>query len=189
MSSIEDPRDERSVTQISDDGVLATVRCRDTVKLTGRASSGSPMTIRRLTVADAMIRSPKICGPHATVADVRALFVDDHVHAALVVADERVLAVVERGDLAGAADDQPAHEVGQVEGRTVEAEADLEDTRRRMVTEPTRRLAVVDRQQALLGLLCLKRTGRGFCSDADVAARAADREQGPALVERRESTT
>jgi len=41
-----------------------------------------------------------------------------------------------------------------------------------------RRLAVVDDGGVLVGLLCLKRTGRGFCSDLDVASRAASRRPG-----------
>jgi hypothetical protein len=34
-----------------------------------------------------------------------------------------------------------------------------------------RRLAVTSEDGRLLGLLCLKASGRGFCSDEDVAAR------------------
>jgi hypothetical protein len=40
-----------------------------------------------------------------------------------------------------------------------------------MLAAGLRRLAVVDGQGSLLGLLCLKRHLGGFCSDADVAAR------------------
>ncbi len=129
-------------------------------------------------VADAMHRFPKLCAPHATIADLRVLFLDRHVHAALLVADGRLLTVVERGDLTGAADERPALALGRLEGRTIEPAADLEDTRQRMVAGQIRRLAVVDRQRRLLGLLCLKRSGLGFCSDADVAERAAGRIEG-----------
>ena len=87
--------------------------------------------------------------------------------------DGRLLTIVERGELAGAADDRPAIELGRLEGRTIDPAADLEEVRRRMVAGQIRRLAVVDRQMRLLGLLCLKRSGLGFCSDADVAERAA----------------
>ena len=38
-----------------------------------------------------------------------------------------------------------------------------------------RRLAVVDPQGRLLGLLCLKRSRRGFCSAEDVAERDRER--------------
>ena len=130
------------------------------------------------TVADAMHRFPKLCAPQATVADLRVLFLDRHVHAALIVADGRLLTIVERGELAGAADDRPAIELGRLEGRTIDPAADLEEVRRRMVAGQIRRLAVVDRQMRLLGLLCLKRSGLGFCSDADVAERATGRIEG-----------
>ena len=43
-----------------------------------------------------------------------------------------------------------------------------------MREQGTRRLAVVDDDGDLLGLLCLKRTLDGFCSDADVRARALE---------------
>jgi hypothetical protein len=44
-----------------------------------------------------------------------------------------------------------------------------------MRAQSTRRLAVVDGTGRLVGLLCLKRTLDGFCSDADVRARAVER--------------
>jgi hypothetical protein len=37
-----------------------------------------------------------------------------------------------------------------------------------------RRLAVIDAQQRLLGLLCLKRTRDGFCSEQDLQSRQAE---------------
>jgi hypothetical protein len=51
---------------------------------------------------------------------------------------------------------------------------DREGVRQSMLRNRLRRIAVVDEHGALLGLLCLKRSGTGFCSDDDVAARAAD---------------
>jgi hypothetical protein len=44
-----------------------------------------------------------------------------------------------------------------------------------MIAGGQRRRAVVDDEGRLLGLLCLKASGRGFCADADVAARARER--------------
>jgi hypothetical protein len=43
-----------------------------------------------------------------------------------------------------------------------------------MLTGQRRRLAVVDIYLHLLGLLCMKRSYRGFCSNADVCSRASD---------------
>ncbi|WP_406631156.1 CBS domain-containing protein [Amycolatopsis sp. WGS_07] len=121
------------------------------------------------TVGEAMLRAPKVLDATATVGEVRALFEDDHVHAALVVAERTLLGVVERADLAGLPDALPAYRAGRLAGRVISPEADLSST---WLGMSRRRLAVVDEDGELLGLLCLKRSGRGFCSDAEVAARA-----------------
>jgi len=127
------------------------------------------------TAADAMIRHPKTCPPSTTVGEARTLLLDDHVHALLVVADGRLLAVVERTDLAAARADAPVLPVGRLRGRTLGPDADLGTTWQWMLARRRRRLAVVDGSGALLGLLCLKRSGQGFCSDAGVLARARER--------------
>lgn len=127
------------------------------------------------TVGSAMVRRPKTCAVDTSVALVREQFRDDHVHAVLVVDGERLISVVERDDLTAVRPGVPACETGMLTGRTVGPEADLADTWAAMGAAPRRRLAVVDARNVLLGLLCLKRTARGFCTDADVAARAADR--------------
>jgi hypothetical protein len=49
-------------------------------------------------VADAMIRAPKQCGPATPAGELRHLFRDDHVHAALIVEDGTLITVVERAD-------------------------------------------------------------------------------------------
>ncbi len=126
------------------------------------------------TVADAMIRAPLTCGPATTVVQARDVFADDHIHAVLVVDGDRLLAVVERADLVGAAPDVLVRDVGRLDGRVIGPEPEGERVRRAMVANRHRRLAVVDGGGALLGLLCLKRSGTGFCSDDDVAGRAAD---------------
>ncbi|NUP46534.1 MAG: CBS domain-containing protein [Catenulispora sp.] len=123
-----------------------------------------------------MISSPKTMAATATVAHVRDEFQDDHVHCVLIVDGDVLLAVVERPDLTDAGPEEPAVSRGRLRGRTVAAGEDLEQVRLAMLDQRRRRLAVVDDREALMGLLCLKRTGRGFCSDADVRARAAERE-------------
>lgn len=122
-------------------------------------------------VAAAMLHTPKTCGPATTVGQARAAFADDHVHALLVVDDGRLLAVVERADLPGRPAAAPVWHVGGLTGRTVGPDADLFAVRNRLRASGRRRLAVVDGQGRLLGLLCLKRSGVGFCSDAGVRAR------------------
>jgi CBS domain-containing protein len=126
------------------------------------------------TVGDAMVTNPKVCDGGAVVADLRDLFDDDHVHCALVTDGSRLLSVVRREDL-GEDPSLPASAVGTLGGRTVAASADLDSVHRRMVQQGIRRLAVVTEDGRLVGLLCLKRSGTGFCSDDDVAARAAER--------------
>jgi CBS domain-containing protein len=121
-----------------------------------------------------MLACPKVCAPDVSVAQARELFGDDHVHALLVVRAGVLLAVVERADLTGAPGDAPALGLGRLTDRVVGPHADLLATRDVMVAGARRRLAVVDREGTLLGLLCLKRSGRGFCSQADVDARARE---------------
>lgn len=122
------------------------------------------------TVADVMLRHPKVCAAGSSVAQARAMFADDHVHALLIVASGALLAVVERPDLDRVHGRAPARAYGRLSGRVVAPDADLSAIWRAMAGR--RRLAVVDPRGALVGLLCLKRSGRGFCSQADVDARA-----------------
>ena len=93
-------------------------------------------------------------------------------HSLLVVRGRQLVSVVERADVAGADDHVLVAGFGCLTGRTVGPTADLETVRVRMLDLGLRRLAVVDRANALLGLLCLKRSGAGFCSDEDVSRRA-----------------
>lgn len=121
-----------------------------------------------------MLPCPKVCPVDTSVAQARALLADDHVHALLIVDAGVLRAVVERPDLAGAPPGDPARAYGRLPGRVVGAQDDLAATWRAMVADGRRRLAVVDPDGRLLGLLCLKRSGRGFCSEDDVEARAQE---------------
>jgi CBS domain-containing protein len=119
-----------------------------------------------------MVTRPAAHGPTATVADVRAFFDDDHVHMALLVENGTLVGVIERGDLATAiADEKSAREIAKLDGCTIRPDAALPDVRARMRRDGRRRLAVTTEELALVGLLCLKAGGHGFCSDEDVAAR------------------
>lgn len=130
-------------------------------------------TMRGRTVLDAAVRTPKTSGPTATVADIHDLFQDDHVHAALIVdANGRLMSVIEHPDLdAASAETAPAWRYGRLEGRVIHPHADLEHTWQAMRSQGRRRLALIDDDGQVLGLLCLKRTGLGFCTDDDVCAR------------------
>ncbi len=126
------------------------------------------------TVADVVVRLPKTVPANASVAEARSCFADDHVHMLLFTESGRLLGTLVREDLDETASG-PALRHARLTGRTVSADLPAEDARQLLLRRGQRRLAVVDRDGALLGLLCLKRRRTGFCSDADVAARAAER--------------
>jgi CBS domain-containing protein len=121
-----------------------------------------------------MVRRPAVHPPSTTVGELRAFFADDHVHTALVVDDGTLVGTIERADLVAAASDgTPARELAVLDERTIEADAALPDALDLMRRTGRRRLAVTTEGSVLLGLLCLKASGRGFCSDADVHSRGS----------------
>lgn len=126
----------------------------------------------------AVLRRPKTLPATASVGDVRRLL-GDHVHAALLVDGPRLAGVVVRDDLEGAGDDEPALALGALAGRTVRSGTPLAAAQAALQASGQRRVAVVDAEGALVGLLCRKRKGDGWCTDAGVAARRRERE-GPA---------
>jgi CBS-domain-containing membrane protein len=139
-------------------------------------TSVSAVTFSGLTVADAAITVPKTHPVAASVADINSFFADDHVHAALTVDQQRkLLSIVERADLqhVPSTSADRAAEYGQLYGRTTAPTAELSATYDLLLRTARRRLAVIDHEGRLLGLLCLKRTLNGFCSDRDVAHRPA----------------
>jgi hypothetical protein len=86
-----------------------------------------------------------------------------------------LLGTLVRADLTALDDDaMPALSRSRLEGRSVALDEPAEETRAWLIERGQRRLAVVDHAGGLAGLVCLKRKLTGFCSDADVAARAAD---------------
>ncbi len=131
------------------------------------------------TAVEAMLTTPVRHPPSATVREIRDFFRDDHVHAALIVSPAGYLeAVVERDDIVDCqAPGAAAAPLGRLAGRTVAAGANLAEVRRAMAVTGRRRAAVTSADGRLLGLLCLKASRTGFCSDQDVRARARSREQ------------
>jgi hypothetical protein len=126
------------------------------------------------TVAEAMLTTPARHPPLVTVRELRDFFRDDHVHAALIVSPAGYLeAVVERDDIANCqALEATAAPLGRLAGRTVPAGASLAEVYQAMTTTGRRRTAVTTADGRLLGLLCLKASRSGFCSDHDVRARS-----------------
>lgn len=146
-----------------------------------------PRELSGRSVGYAMLATPKVLAASARVDEVQALFEDDHVHAALLVDDAgRLVAVVEPADLVDREGFTRAAFVGGLHDRTVRADAGAGVTWWAMRHSGRRRLAVVDDDGRLLGLLCLKASGRGFCSAADVEARRQERgQQGGQALSRR----
>ena len=128
-------------------------------------------------VGDGMVARPKTHRPEAQLDEIRSLFEDDHVHMALIVTtDGRLLTTIERPDLAAAPSrSTPAVGLGRLAGRTVGPSDALAAATARLLREGRRRLAVVDDSGRLLGLLCLKRDGTGYCSEEGIRARARQR--------------
>lgn len=130
---------------------------------------------RTVTVDVAVLRRPKTLPAGASVIDVRRLL-GDHVHAALLVDGTRLVGVVVRDDLEGAADQDAALPLSRLEERAVLTGTPLADAQALLARAGLRRVAVVDAAGDLVGLLCRKRRGDGFCTDAGVAARQRERE-------------
>ena len=137
-------------------------------------------------VTELMLRSPIVLAASEPLHEVRRVFDSSHVHMVLLTASgrvgDRLLGTLVRADLpsAGAEPSDPdapgsalAH--ARLKGRTVRAAVAAEDARRAMQASGDRRLAVVEDDGRLLGLLCLKRSWDGFCTDAGVAERRAAR--------------
>ena len=127
------------------------------------------------TVRGAMVTDPKTTAPEATVADVRAVFGNDHVHMVLLTVAGILVGTLVRADLDDAPDDAPARPLAVLAGRTIPPSLPIDEARRVLDAAGTRRLAVVDGEGVLLGLLCLKRRRDGFCDDRGVLARCEER--------------
>ena len=132
------------------------------------------------TVTDVMVRHPRLCHEDSTVGDVRQLFVDDHVHAVLIMSGTRLLTVIDRADLGPeATDSASAARLGCLSGRVIAPTASADTALQQMVAASRRRLAVVRPDGTLLGLLCLKRSSISFCSDENVRQRQREHLQQP----------
>jgi CBS domain-containing protein len=133
------------------------------------------VSARHLTVAEAMVVGPAVHPPTATAGELRAFFEDEHVHMALLVEDGTLVGAVERADLGAAVHDETlAGEIATLDGRTIAPDAGLAAALAQLRLAGRRRLAVTE-GGSLLGLLYLKASGDGFCSDADVGHRGTER--------------
>ncbi|KXP00396.1 Predicted signal-transduction protein containing cAMP-binding and CBS domains (plasmid) [Tsukamurella tyrosinosolvens] len=129
------------------------------------------MTTTAGTVGGVMLRRPTVHPADTTVRAARAAFAaSPKLHLLLLVRDGRLIGTLDRDDLAplGVEDDDPALSVAALDGRTVAPDAPADLLRTEMVARGIRRLAVVDDHLRLLGLLCLKASASGFCTDDGV---------------------
>jgi CBS domain-containing protein len=138
------------------------------------SQAGRPLAGR--TVADVVVRRPRVLDAAATVAAARSAFEDDHVHMLLLTSGDRLLGTLVRDDLTDADATGSALDHAVLDGRTIDPAVPADVALRDLVARGERRRAVVDDDGRLLGLLCLKRRLTGFCSDHDVAARQAERQ-------------
>lgn len=125
-------------------------------------------------VADAMVTVPKTAPARISVAEARAAFADPKVHLLLLTRGDRLATTLTRADLAGAGAG-PARRHGTTAGRVTAPSVPLDEAAGWMRRTGTRRLAVITGADRLVGLLCLKADGSGFCSDRDVRARQCER--------------
>lgn len=148
---------------------------------TSRAGAAPDTDVAGGTVAGVMLRDPTVLPATATVAEVWSVFARDHVHMVLLTGTGRLggplRGTILRGDLdrAPAADGPGAGEAAltyaRVTGRTVRGDQPAQQALGELLARRLRRAAVVDGAGRLMGLLCVKRSGDGFCSDAGVASR------------------
>jgi hypothetical protein len=138
------------------------------------AAPGTPGAQTSGVVRGVMLTEPKTLPACASVDDARAVLAGDHVHMVLLTQGATLLGTLTGADLVDVPADEPALAWSVLSGRTVPPDASAGVVLGLLVRASSRRLAVVDADRTLLGLLCLKRSGTGFCSDTDVAARAAD---------------
>lgn len=131
------------------------------------------------TALDIAIRAPSVLPPDCSVAEVRAFFGSDHVHLALLVDDSgRLVSTLTRDDVDGVDGSLPAAGFGRTAERVLSVELSETEVREQLARLGVRRAAVVDGEGRLVGLVCAKRSGRGYCTDRGIADRRHERETG-----------
>ena len=143
------------------------------VPVAGGQTSGGPGAL----VRDVMLRRPKTMPAETSVEEARAALANDHVHLVLLTDGSRLVGTLARTDLPPEAPGSgPALPWSTLRDRTVPATAPADAVPAILAARGLRRLAVVDDDGTLLGLICLKRRRTGFCSDRDVESRARARD-------------
>lgn len=123
-----------------------------------------------------MIAAPKTLPIETSIASVQAAFENSHVHMVLLTRDDVLYGALLRADLPMSLPPRVAAlrlalRLATLKGRTILPDERIAAAHGRLVRSGQRRLAVVDGDNGLLGLLCLKRDQTGFCTNDGVAAR------------------
>jgi predicted transcriptional regulator len=116
-------------------------------------------------VGDVMVRNPKTVSVETNVSQLRGLFENDRVRAALLVDGDRFAGVIAPEDLpATAMASEPARAYARRNVPAVGPDTDLADALAVMDTRGDRRLVVLGPDgTTLVGLLCLDKSGSSFC--------------------------
>lgn len=154
--------------------------CQTSSSRTARPVDDQAPTGPDTRVSDVMLRHPKVLDAQATVDEAGAALTNDHVHMVLLTEGSTLVGTLVRTDLPQAAQGSsqgsgPALMWSTLRDRTVPSAAPADAAQDLLIERGLRRLAVVDHDGTLLGLMCLKRSRTGFCSDEDVASRARSR--------------
>ncbi len=155
--------------RLSDPG-CATRRTTVASQSTDLAATFAPRKVSEL-----MISAPKTLPMDTRVEAVLAAFEDSHVHMLLLTHRGTLCGTLLRSDLPpGLPHDVAVLPFATVRGRTVRPDQCISTLHEWVVRSGQRRLAVVNNDGRLLGLLCLKSDRAGFCTDEGVAAREHD---------------
>ena len=132
-------------------------------------------------VREVMLRHPKTLPTGASISQARAALTNNHVHLVLLTEGTRLVGTLTQTDLPPPGTLGPARAWSTLAGRTVSPDTPTTVVHRQLVGQGIRRVAVIDADGSLLGLMCLKQRRTGFCSDADVAARSRSRAREQSL--------
>jgi len=118
-------------------------------------------------VRDVMVRRPKTLPAQSTVADLRAHFENPRVRTALLADDGRFAGAIAPEELpADVPGGAPARDHARTDLPTVRPEATMAEALELLDRRGDNRLIVVGEDgETLVGLLCLDKTGAGFCVD------------------------
>jgi predicted transcriptional regulator len=136
-------------------------------------------------VRDVMLRHPKTLSAQSSVDEAHAALCDDHVHMVLLTEGDTLVGTVVRTDLPRTTQESgPVLPWSKLHSRTVKPQATAKSVQELLIERGLRRLAVIDDDGVLLGLMCLKRSKTGFCSDDDVECRANSLDHAAARSDR-----